>query len=572
MQSGAELIVSALKAQGVDRVFGIPGIQNLELFDALKDSAIEVVLVTHELCAAFMAEATSRVTGKAGCAITVPGPGLTNALTGIGEALLDSSPIVVLVPGPRNDTTLGFQLHQIPQAELARPISKAAIRVEKVEDVYPEVCRAFQVATSGEPVPVVVEVPYNLFMGRAEPRQPVLRPAAAGSPDSQTIEKIVALLRAAKRVGIYAGFGASEAREELMRLAEMLQAPIATTLGGRGVVPEDFALSVGFGFGPSGTAIAEEIFAECDLILAVACKFGEVPTGAYGFPRPKQLIHIDINEAVIGRNLPATVGLVCDARVALGPLVAELEDDAAIRSRNQRDDKLAERIAAWRVEFADKVGREPAWESSVNPAKLMWQVRKLAARDAIITTDSGGHQFWVAEYFPVYERRSYLTPTDYQSMGYSTPAMIAAKLAWPQRQVIGVVGDGSFLMTGAELVTAARLGLDLVVLIFNDGELGIIREAQEKIFRRTSSIELRNPDFEALAKAYGAAYFSIPNDRAIEPKLKEALSCGRLAIVDTRVEYREMTRYFKGASAAVISRMPLRQKMRMAARIVGRWF
>src|SRR5271157_5145032 len=569
MQNGAELIMSALKAQGVDRIFGIPGVQNLELFDALKDSGIETVLVTHELCAAFMAEATSRVTGKAGCALTVPGPGLTNAFTGIGEALLDSSPVVVIIPGPRNDTTLKYQLHQMPQAELARPITKAAIRIEKADDIYPEIRRAFEIATSGEPGPVVVEVPYNLFMWRAELRQPVSRPAPA-PPDRQTIEKILCLLRAAKRVGIYAGFGASDSRDKLMRLAELLQAPIATTLGGRGVVPEDFAYSVGFGFGASGTAIAEEVFGECDLVLAVACKFGEVATGAYGFPRPKQLIHIDINEEVVGRNMPATIGLVADAQAALGLLVAAFDQDPEICSR-PRDSRLVNRIEAWRVEFAAQVESEPAWESSVNPAKLLWTLRKLAASDAIITTDSGGHQFWVAEYFPVYERRSYLTPTDYQSMGYSVPAMIAAKLACPLRQVIGVVGDGSFLMTGAELVTAARLGLDPVVLIFNDGELGIIREAQEKIFRRTSAIKLRNPDFESLARAYGANYFRIANDREIEPRLKEALASGSLAVVDARVEYREMTRYFKGASSAVVGRMPLAQKARMAARLVRRW-
>jgi acetolactate synthase I/II/III large subunit len=569
MQSGADLIMSALKAQGVDRIFGIPGVQNLELFDALKDSGIETVLVTHELCAAFMAEATSRITGKAGCALTVPGPGLTNALTGIGEALLDSSPVVVIIPGPRNDTTLKYQLHQMPQAELARPITKAAIRIEKADDVYPEIRRAFEIATSGEPGPVVVEVPYNLFTRRAEVRQPEPRPAPA-PPDPQTIEKILGLLRGTKRVGIYAGFGASNARGELMRLAELLQAPIATTLGGRGVVPEDFAYSVGFGFGASGTAIAEEVFAECDLVLAVACKFGEVATGAYGFPRLKQLVHIDINEEVVGRNMPATICLVADAQAALGLLVAALDQDPEVRGRAS-DHRLIIRIEAGRAEFAARVEGEPAWASSVNPAKLMWTLRKLAARDAVVTTDSGGHQFWVAEYFPVYERRSYLTPTDYQSMGYSVPAMIAAKLACPSRQVIGVVGDGSFLMTGAELVTAARLGLDLVVLIFNDGELGIIREAQEKIFRRTSAIKLRNPDFEDLARAYGANYFLIANDGEIEPKLKAALASGSLAVVDARVEYREMTRYFKGASSAVVGRMPLAQKARMAARLVRRW-
>ncbi|MGO9271469.1 MAG: thiamine pyrophosphate-binding protein [Terriglobia bacterium] len=569
MQSGAELIMSALKAEGVDRIFGIPGVQNLELFDALQDSGIETVLVTHELCAAFMAEATSRITGKAGCALTVPGPGLTNAFTGIGEALLDSSPVVVIIPGPRNDTTFKYQLHQMPQAELARPITKAAIRVEKADEIYPEIRRAFEIATSGEPGPVVVEVPYNLFMWRAEQRQPAPR-AATAPPDPQTIEKILRLLRAAKRVGIYAGFGASDARDQLMRLAELLQAPIATTLGGRGVVPEDFAYSVGFGFGASGTAIAEEVFAECDLVLAVACKFGEVATGAYGFPRPKQLIHIDINPEVVGRNMPATIGLVADAQAALGCLAAALDQDSEMRS-SPPDPQLINRIEAWRSEFAARVESEPAWESSVNPAKLMWTLRKLAARDAIITTDSGGHQFWVAEYFPVYERRSYLTPTDYQSMGYSVPAMIAAKLACPSRQVIGVVGDGSFLMTGAELVTAARLGLDPVVIIFNDGELGIIREAQEKIFRRTSAIKLRNPDFEALARAYGANYFLIANDGEIELKLRAALASGSLAVVDARVEYREMTRYFKGASSAVVGRMPLAQKARMAVRLVRRW-
>jgi acetolactate synthase I/II/III large subunit len=569
MQSGAELIMSALKAQGVDRIFGIPGVQNLELFDALQDSGIETVLVTHELCATFMAEATSRVTGKAGCALTVPGPGLTNAFTGIGEALLDSSPVVVITPGPRNDTALKYQLHQMPQAELARPITKAAIRVEKADDIYPEIRRAFDIATSGEPGPVVVEVPYNLFMWRAVLREPPERPAPA-PPDPHTIDQILRLLRTAKQVGIYTGFGASDARDELMRLAVLLQAPIATTLGGRGVVPEDFEYSVGFGFGSSGTAIAEEVFAQCDLVLAVACKFGEVATGAYGFPRPKRLIHIDINEGVVSKNMPAAVGLVADARAALGLLVAAIESGPKSRSRPPNTN-LISRIAAWRAEFAATVESQPAWESSVNPAKLMWALRKLAARDAIITTDSGGHQFWVAEYFPVYERRSYLTPTDYQSMGYSVPAMIAAKLACPSRQVIGVVGDGSFLMTGAELVTAARLGLDLVVLIFNDGELGIIREAQQKIFRRTSAIKLRNPDFEALARAYGADYFLIANDGEIEPTLKAALASGKLAVVDARVEYREMTRYFKGASSAVIGRMPLVQKARMAARLVRRW-
>jgi acetolactate synthase-1/2/3 large subunit len=566
MLTGAQLMMHALKAQGVARVFGIPGVQNLELFDALREAEIETVLVTHELCASFMAEAHSRVTGKPGCCVLVPGPGLTNALTGIGEALLDSSPVVVIIPGPRIDTSLRFQLHQIPQADLARPITKAAIRAERAEEIYPGICRAFQVAAGGEPGPVVVEIPYNLFMLRAEPQAPPAAPAPP-EPDPATMEKILALLRQAKRVGLYAGFGASDARDDLLRLAEILQAPIATTLGGRGVVPEDHPLSVGFGFGPAGTEIAEEIFRECDVVLAVACKFGEVATGAYGFKAPEKLIHIDINKEVLGKNLPATIALAADARVALRRVVENLEPQP-----RPADEALVGRIRKSRGEFAARLERAPAWESSVNPARLLWQLRKLAARDAILVTDSGGHQFWAVEYFPVYERRSYLTPTDYQSMGYAVPALVASKLAFPHRQAVGVVGDGSFLMTGQELLTASRLGLNPLVLLFNDGELGIIRAAQQKLFKRTSAIELYNPDFAALAKAYGAEYFCISNDHESESVLKQALASERLALIDAHVEYREPTRYFKGASAAVIGRMPLLQKLRMAGRLVRRWF
>jgi len=565
MLTGAQLVMRGLKAQGVDRVFGIPGVQNLELFDALREAEIETVLVTHELCASFMAEAHSRVTGKPGCCVLVPGPGLTNALTGIGEALLDSSPVVVIIPGPRIDTSLRYQLHQIPQADLARPITKAVLRAERAEEIYPLVCAAFQQATAGEPGPVVVEIPYNLFMLRAEPVDPPAAPHPP-EPDPETLEKILALLRQAKRVGLYAGFGASDARDDLLRLAEILQAPIATTLGGRGVAPEDHPLAVGFGFGPAGTAIAEEVFRDCDVVLAVACKFGEVATGAYGFKPPKNLVHIDINKEVLGRNYPAAIALAADARVALRRLVEGLEQQP-----RSRDEALLRRIQEWRAEFAARLERQTAWESSVNPAQLLWRLRKLAARDAILITDSGGHQFWAAEYFPVYERRSFLTPTDYQSMGYAAPALVAAKLAFPLRQVIGVVGDGSFLMTGQELLTASRLGLDPLVVLFNDGELGIIRAAQEKLFRRTSSVELRNPDFAALAKAYGADYFCISADREIEGVLKQALASRRLALVDAHVEYREATRYFQGASAAVIGRMPLLQKLRMAGRLARRW-
>ena len=571
--TGAQLVVKALEAQGVERVFGLPGVQNLELYDALKDAAFEAVLVTHELCAAFMADAYSRSTGKVGCSVLVPGPGLTNASTGLAESFLDSVPQVVIVPGPRNDIEKGFQLHQVRQLDAIRPLVKAALHAERVEDVFPLVSEAFALARGGEPGPAVVEIPYNLFQEKATIPPPA--PAASKlaqiqsglAPEEKRLKEIARAIEQAKQVGIYAGFGATDARALLVRLAELLQAPVATTIAGRGVIPEDHPLSVGFGFGPAGSPLAEEVFGGCDLVLALACKFGEVATGAYGIKPPRNLIHVDINPDVLGRNLPASLTLQGDARDVLEGLLEEL-------SRNPRpvNRPLQERIARERQRYFRTIEQSPEQSDGVNPARLLWELRKLLARDAILTTDSGAHQFWVVSCFPIFAARSYLTPTDYQSMGYSIPAMVSAKMAFPSRQVIGVVGDGGFLMTGSEIVTALRYKLNPVVLLFNDGELGLIREAQDRIYGRTSCIELLNPDYELLARAYGANYFCIQSDPEISAILRQALASDRLAIVDARVRYREHTRYFRGAAAASMSRMPLGLKLRLAARRIHRMF
>ncbi len=569
--TGAQAVVKALEVQGVERVFGLPGVQNLELYDALKDAALEAVLVTHELCAAFMADAYSRSTGKVGCSVIVPGPGLTNASTGIAESLLDSVPQVVIVPGPRNDMEESFQLHQIRQLEAIRPLVKAALHADRASDIFPLVNEAFALARAGEPGPAVVEIPFNLLQEKTDVPAPSPWPGPPRpAPDEKRLEEIVRAIEQARRggrVGIYVGFGATDAQAQLVRLAEVLQAPVATTIAGRGVIPEDHPLSVGFGFGPAGSPLAEEVFSECDLVLAIACKFGEVATGAYGFDPPRNLIHVDINPDVLGKNLPATLTLEGDAAEVIERLVEELS-----RSPRPVNWPLQERIVRERERYFRTIEQSPEQKDGVNPARLLWELRKLVARDAIITTDSGAHQFWVVSCFPILAPRSYLTPTDYQSMGYSIPAMVSAKMAFPSRQVIGVVGDGGFLMTGAEIVTALRYKLNPVVLLFNDGELGLIREAQEHIYGRTSCIELLNPDYGLLARAYGANYFCIHSDGEIPTALRQALASDRLAIVDARVRYREHTRYFRGAAAAAMSRMPLGLKLRLAARRIRRLF
>ena len=565
--TGAEVITKILERHHIKRIFGIPGAQTLELFDAFTNAQFETILTTHEQCAAFMADAVSRVSDEIGVVSVVPGPGLTNLFSGLGEALLDSSPIVILVAGVNTDLPYTFQLHEIDQVAAATPLAKSVIRIEGPEEIEGKLSQALFISTNEEPGPVVVEIPVNILAKSAPLKKAAPR---ADHPDPlqpiPALDEVIDELLSAKRVGIYTGRGGFPAAGEIRELAEKLNAPVATTISGRGIIPEDHPLSVGYGFGRSGTKIARKLFSQCDCILAVGSKFSEVGTGGYGLKIPGKLIHIDANPKVLNANYPASISICADSRRALSEILEKISG----REAAPRPNHCTELIRKAKADEIHDMGKREVQNEWTDPAKVFHTLRRLLPRNAVLTTDSGHHMFYALSFFPVYEPRTFLTPTNYQAMGFSVPSAIAARVALPDRQVIGTVGDGGFLMTGIELLTAIRFQLDLPILVFNDGALGLIQALQKRALNRTHAVGLVNPDFEAYARAVHAEYILIEHDGQIEPKLTRMLETKGVVLVEIRIRYPELTTYIKGQILENINRFSWGQKMRSLTRIVRR--
>lgn len=554
--SGAQAIVRTLQAIGVSRVFGIPGIQTIELFDALADAPFQTVVATDERSAAFMADAHARVTGELGVLIVVPGPGLTNAMTGLAEAFCDSSPVLAIVAGPDATERQKFRLHDVDQSQLLTPITKRVCVARSPDLIATTLREAAETALSGEPGPVAVIIAQNFFFEAADcPAQPNRPPQAVTELNHQALDRIAGELRDAATVAIYIGRGAIDAGEEVRQLAERLNATVATTMSGRGILPEDHPRSVGFGFGPAGSAAAWRALRRADTLLSIGCKFSEPATGSYAPHFARRHIHIDINPDSIARNLKTDICLVADAKPALQALLTRL--DFARQSTQP----------TFRRKWS---GDSPTSADSVTPSALLRGLRQHLRRDAIVTVDSGSHQFWALEAFAVFEPNTFLAPADFQAMGFSIPAGIAAKLACPPRQVVSIVGDGGFLLSAAELATARRLSLNLVVLIFRDGALGLISEAQRRLHCRAPFTALPPVELPLLAQAFGLDYVKIDRDADIDSGVATALATTRGVIVDANVNYATTSQYFRGAAQAAFAHQPWTRRARLAARRVWR--
>ena len=520
-KTAAWLVRQALEQIGIRYTFGIPGVHNIELYDELKESdSILPMLVTHEVGAAFMADAVSRVSDTVGVLAVVPAAGLTHAMSGIGEAFLDGIPMLVISGGVRNDLQQGFQLHDVDQQALMRPLTKATYKIESYDEVVSTVYRAYLKAIEGEPGPVYIELPANLQLLTGEVSEVpdfefhCPRPAL----DTAAIQAAASLLAGSKKPGIFVGWGARHVADDIRRIAEHLGAPVATTLQGLAAFPADHPLHTGMGFGPASVPAAQNAFRDCDAMLAVGTRFAEICTGSYGAVPPENLVHIDINPGALGRNHPTPVAIHADSRDAV-PALAE----SLIRSGEARDWAALKAAIA-----ADKAGWLKEWldhdsGDRVNPGRFFSALRSQLDRDAVIVADDGNHTFMTAELMPVYEGGEYLSPTDFNCMGYCVPATIGAKLAQAERQVIGIVGDGGFLMTGLETVTAAKNGLGVAWFVFNDGELSQIAQAQEMPYQRKTCTEVGALDYRMLAAATGCEFVSIDNDDVIDAGIDRAI-------------------------------------------------
>jgi acetolactate synthase-1/2/3 large subunit len=570
-KTGAWLTVYALEHLPVTHTFGIPGVHVTEMYDELgKSKKIEPVLVTHEGGAAFMADALSRTSDKIGVLAIVPAAGATHAMSGIGEAFLAGIPMLVISGGVRRDTGRAFQLHDLDMQRLLAPLTKKTYLIQSHQEIVSVLFEAYALAVSGEPGPVYVEIPADILLMRGPvPSLPLAPPVPAPppAPEHKAVEDAAELLRQANRPGLFLGWGCRDCTALCISLAELLQAPVATTLQGLSVFPGDHPLHTGMGFSAAAVPAAENAFAGCDCLLAAGIRFGEIPTGSYSIEVPENLIHIDINPNVFHKNYPARVTLQADAGAALNALIEALQANPPkarseeIRAQIARDKQ--DYLAQWQAHRSDRI----------NPALFFQSLRKQLAEDALVAVDDGNHTFLTAELFTTTQSRHLICPSDFNCMGYCVPAAIGAQLANPDKQVVGIVGDGAFLMTCMEILTATSENLGVVYFVFHDGELAQIAQGQQIPYNRKVCTVLGKISLQGVADAVGARYLQLKSNADIDSTIGQALSqAGDQApvIVDVNIDYSKRTRFTQGVVKAVMGRLPLGEKSRFIRRALWR--
>jgi thiamine pyrophosphate-dependent acetolactate synthase large subunit-like protein len=516
-RTGGEWVVEALHAEGVRHVFGIPGVHNLAIYDALLRGGTRIthILARHEQGAGFMADGYARASGRPGVIVATTGPGATNVLTPLVESYAGSQPVLALVsdiPAALIGRDLGA-LHEVPnQIDCFRPMTRRAETIRDAGAFAPAVQRAFEQFRSARPGPVALSLPTDLLMARVTSRinDPTGHPPAC---DRALIAQAAERLARAERPVIVTGGGtvSAGAEDELRALARRLGAPVLTTVMGRGAIPEDDPLWVGV---LSNKYASQPLLEAADVVLAVGCRFAHRSTQGLLLNlrfRPGQvLIHLDIDPSVIGKLFPATLGVVGDARDGLAGLVAGLGSGAP--------------AARWPArQLADlRAARSPRWEPATG--RLIETLRSALPADAIVVNDQTGINYWMEWHFPVLAPRTFLYPVGSATLGYAVPAAIGAKVGMPERPVVAVAGDGGFMFSVNELATAVKYRLPIVFLVLNDERYGAIKYLQEAMFDgRWGEADLANPDFVGLAHAFHAEGRRLRDVDELGPALGQAL-------------------------------------------------
>lgn len=527
--TGAEIIVKALEAEGVEVVFGYPGGAVLPLYDKLYDSSIRHILVRHEQGAAHAADGYARATGKPGVCIATSGPGATNLVTGIANAYMDSIPIIALT-GQVAVSAIGrdsFQEADITGITL--PIVKHSYLVKDVRQLAPAIRSAFHIATTGRPGPVLIDLPKDVTLAQAEFQYPPqISFRGYRLPEKYSATQIY---QAAKAIGesrrpvIYAGGGviSSGAARELLELAEKARIPVTTTLLGKGAFPETHPLSLGM-LGMHGTKYANYAVSYSDLIIAVGARFDDRVTGRLDtFAPHAQVIHIDIDPAEIGKNVRVHYPLVGDVKEVLRDLIPRVE---VPQTR-----EWLEQIAQWKAEHPLTYTNE---EGTLKPQYVIEQIWEVTKGEAVITTEVGQNQMWAAQYYKAIHPRTFISSGGLGTMGFGLPAAIGAQVGRPDAVVFDIAGDGSIQMTSQELATAVQFRLPINIAILNNRYLGMVRQWQELFHgRRYSQTDLADtPDFVKLAEAYGAEGIRVTRAEEVRPALERAIASPKPVVID----------------------------------------
>ncbi len=532
-RKGADIVIEALKEEGVEVIFGLPGGAIMEVYDALyRDGTIKHILARHEQGAGHMAEGYAKATGKVGVAMTTSGPGATNIVTPIADAYMDSVPIVVITGQVPTHMIGNDAFQEVDIVGITRPITKHNFLVRNIEELPLVIRQAFYIAKTGRPGPVLIDIPKDITQqlsnvgipGEEKVREslPGYKPHTEGNV--QQIKKAARLIASAKRPVLYIGGGAvnSEAQEELVELAQLMKIPVTTTTQGKGAFPEDHPLALRM-LGMHGTYYANMAVYNADLLIAVGARFDDRVTGKIDeFAPEAKIIHIDIDPASISKNIVVDVPIVGDVKIVLRKLINEIKRRGAkILHQEERDRWLAQ-IEKW------KRLHPLSYKNSkkvIKPQYVIEQIHEATAGDAIIVPGVGQHQMWAAMFFKFSYPRQFLNSGGLGTMGFGLPAGIGAKVGRPEKEVFVVDGDGSFVMTMQEIITAVEYKIPVRVAIINNGYLGMVRQWQELFYdKRYSEVDLSvQPDFVKLAEAMGAVGFRAEKPSEVREILDEAL-------------------------------------------------
>ena len=541
---GADIFIESLLAEGVDTIFGHPGGAILPINDALYSGRIRHILTRHEQGAVHMAEGYARATGRPGVVLVTSGPGGTNVVTGLTDAFMDSTPIVVFTGQVPTGVIGNDAFQEADIVGMTRSCTKHSYLVRDVKDLARAIKEAFYIASTGRPGPVLVDIPKDVATASADFNYPVsvdirgYKPTTLGHAGQ--IRRAAEMLAAADRPVIYAGGGVihSEAAAELHELGELTATPVTNTLMGLGGFPGRHDLWLGM-LGMHGTYTANMAMDQADLVIAVGARFDDRVTGNLEeFCVGAEFIHIDIDPSSIGKNIPVALPIVGDVKMCLQRLNTEL------RAMEGKDWYAAHaswlsQVAEWQRDFPLSYDQEP--DGELMPQYVCEQIYEVTEGNAIITTEVGQHQMWAAQFYHFMQPRHFITSGGLGTMGYGFPAAIGAQIAFPDRIVIDIAGDGSFQMNVQELATAVQYDLPVIVAILNNHSLGMVRQWQQFFYEgryADTSLEV-SPDYVKLAEAYGAVGLRATRPDEVRPALEEAIRLRRPVVLDFVVKMTE---------------------------------
>lgn len=537
---GGEAIIKSLQDHGVDIVFGYPGGVLLPLYDVIFDSDLKHILVRHEQCAAHAADGYARASGKVGVCIGTSGPGATNLVTGIATAYMDSSPILAIAGQVATGLIGKDAFQEVDTLGITMPITKHNFQAMHAHEIPGMINESFYIASTGRPGPVTIDLPKDVQEEEFDYKEvhkidlPGYKPNKKGHP--LQIKRASNLILKSKKPVILAGGGIilSNSSEELQELCKLINAPVTTSLMGKGSFPEDNPSSLGM-LGMHGRKVANMVVDECDCLIVIGCRFSDRTTGNVEKFAPKaKIIHIDIDPAEIGKNVEVDVPIVGDAKIVLNSLIHSITK----LKRNTSGDsskKWTEYIADFKLNCIPRLSYE---DVPLKPQQVIKEIRECLDYEAVLTTDVGQNQMWMAHYLTSKIPRTFLSSGGLGTMGFGFPAAMGAKVALPESDVVAVCGDGGFLMVSQDLATIKEYDIPVVICVLDNRHLGMVAQWQKLFYdQRMSHTHLGDvPDFVKLAEAFGVQGERVERPGEMKETLRSALKSGEPTLIDVVID------------------------------------